>query len=75
MVAESVEDAVGWDEARGLADEGSAALFESEKYLVEGELRVEARDGFEFVECAAGVAEAAARDHGDADAGDACGGW
>ena len=75
MVAEGVEDAVGGYEARGLADEGCAALFESEKDLVEGELSVEAGDGFELVERPAGVAEAAARDHGDADAGDACGGW
>ena len=37
------------------------------------ELGVEARDGFELVECASGVAEGAARDHRDADAGDAVG--
>ncbi len=71
MVAEGIEDAVGGDEARGLSDEGDAALFEGEEDLVEGELGVEAGDGFELVECAAGVAEAAAGDHGDADAGDA----
>ena len=35
----------------------------------EGELGVEAGDGFELVECAAGVAEGAAGDHGDGDAG------
>ena len=75
VVAEGVEDAVGGDEVRGLADEGCAAFFEGEEELVEGELSVEAGDGFELVECAAGVAEAAAGDHGDADAGDACGRW
>ena len=72
MVAESVEDAVGGDEGRGLADEGCAAGFEGVEELREGELGVEAGDGFELVECATGVAQAAAGDHGDADARDTC---
>ena len=73
MVAEGVEDAVGGDEARGLADEGGAALTEDFGEAREGELGVEAGDGFELVERAAGVAEAAAGDHRDADAGDSGG--
>ena len=60
----------------GLADEGGSALFEGVGKLREVELGVEAGDGFELVERAAGVAEGAAADHGDADAGDAGGrGW
>ena len=73
VVAEGVEDAVGGDDGGGLADEGGSALFEGVAQLGEGELGVEAGDGFELVECAAGVAEGAAADHGDADAGDAGG--
>ena len=73
VVAEGVEDAVGGDDFRGLADEGGAAFFQGVDELREGELGVEAGDGFELVECAAGVAEGAAADHGDADAGDAGG--
>ena len=42
-----------------LADEGGAAFFECVEHLREGELGVEAGDGFEFVERSAGVAEAA----------------
>ena len=42
--------------------------------LGEGELGVEAGDGFELVESAAGVAEGAAADHGDDDSGDSFGG-
>ncbi len=75
VVAEGVEDAVGGDEVRGLADHGCAAFFEGKEELIECELRVEAGDGLELVECAAGVAEAAAGDHGDADTGDTCGCW
>ena len=71
VIAESVENAVGGDDAWGLADESCSALFESVEELSEIELGVEAGDGFELVECASGVAEGTARDHGDADAGDA----
>src|SRR5205823_2589477 len=39
----------------------------------EGELRVEAGNGLELVECASGVAETSSADHGDDDAGDAFG--
>jgi hypothetical protein len=73
VVAEGVEDAVGGDEAWGLADEGRTALAEDFGEALEGELGVEAGDGFELVQSAAGVAEAAAGDHGDADAGDSAG--
>ncbi len=41
--------------------------------VAEVELGVEAGDGFELVERAAGVTEGAAGDHGDADAGDSGG--
>ena len=74
VVAEGIEDAVGGDDFGGLADEGGAALFEDVAHLGERELGVEAGDGLELVECAAGVAEAAAADHGDDDAGDSFGG-
>ncbi len=49
VVAEGVEDAVGGDERGGLADEGGSAGLEGLEELVEGELSVEAGDGFEFV--------------------------
>ena len=71
VVAEGVEDAVGGDDRGGLADEGGAAFGKDVDELWEGELGVEAGDGFELVQGAAGVAEAASGDHGDADAGDA----
>ena len=76
VVTEGVEDAVRGDEARGLADEGGAALGGG---LLQSatmrELGIEAGDGFELVERAAGVTEGASGDHGDADAGDALAGW
>lgn len=74
VVAEAVEDAVGGDKRGGLADKGGAALAEDLLEAGEGELGVETGDGFELVQRAAGVAEAAAGDHGDADAGDSCDG-
>ncbi len=49
VVAQGVENAVGWDEFRSLADESGAAFFQSQEELVERELGVEAGDGFEFV--------------------------
>ena len=49
VVAEGVEDAVGGDEGGGLADEGGAALAEDLFEAGEGELGVEAGDGFELV--------------------------
>ena len=70
VVAEGVEDAVGGHDGGGLTDEGGAALLEDFAHLGERELGVEAGDGFEFVECASGVTEAAAADHGDDDSGD-----
>ncbi len=70
VVAQGVEEAVGGDEGGGLADEGRRRSGgEPGSKRGEGELRVEAGDGFELVERAAGVAERAAGDHGDADAG------
>ncbi len=74
VVAEGVENAVGGHEPGCLADERGSALAENLLEAGEGELGIEAGDGFELVECAAGVAEAAAGDHGDADAGYAVGG-
>ena len=71
VIAEAVEDAVGGDERGGLADEGGAAFAEDLLEAREGKLGVESGDRFELVERAAGVAEGAAGDHGDADAGDA----
>jgi len=75
VVAESIEDAVGGDETWSLSDEGCAAFFEGDEELIEGELSVEAGNGFEFVEGSAGVAEGAAGDHGNTNAGDAVGVW
>ena len=46
VVAEGVEDAVGGDEGGGLADEGGSALLEDFGESGEGELGVEAGDGF-----------------------------
>ncbi len=74
MVAERVQDAIGGDDGGGLADEGGAVLLENVAHLGEGELGIEAGDGLELVECAAGVAEAAAADHGDDDSRDSFGG-
>src|SRR6202011_3165756 len=64
-------DAVGGDEGGGLADEGGSAGLEGIEELLEGELGVEAGDGFEVVQGAAGVTERTTADHGHADAGDA----
>ena len=71
VVAEGVEDAVGGDEGGGLAGHGEVAVGEDAGEVLDGELGVEAGDGFELVEGASGVAEASAGDHGD---GEACGG-
>ena len=71
VVAEGVKDAVGGDDAWGLADEGGAAFLQGVGQLGEVELGVEAGNGFQLVEGAAGVTERAAADHGDTDAGDA----
>ena len=71
VVAHAVEDAVGGDEFWGLADEGGAAAAQDFFEAGHGELGVEAGDGFELVEGSSGVAEAAAGDHWDRDAGGA----
>ena len=67
VVAHGVEEAVGGGERRGLTDERGTGVAKDLAEADEGELGVEAGDGFEFVEGAAGVAEAATGDHGDAD--------
>jgi len=74
VVAEGVEDAVGGDDGRCLADESGAALSENVAHLRERELGIEAGDGFEFVQRAAGVTEAPPADHGDDDSWDSFGG-
>ena len=55
VVAEGVEDAVGGDEGGGLADERGPALAEDFGEALEGDLGVEAGDGFELVQGSAGV--------------------
>ncbi len=75
VIAQRIEDAVGGDDTRGLADERGARAAKRLGELLQVELRIEARNGFELVESAAGVAEGPAADHGDADAGNAGVGW
>jgi hypothetical protein len=67
VVSECIQDAVSGDDRRGLADEGRATSFENVAHLGKRELGIEAGDGFEFVQRAAGVAEAPPADHGDDD--------
>src|ERR1700676_1718980 len=70
-VAEGVDFFVGRGDFRGLANEAHTAFAENAEKFFEREIHVEARDGFEFVERAAGVAETAAADHGNSEP--ACG--
>ncbi len=49
VISKRVQDAVGGDEARGLADEAGTALAQNLLEASEGELGVEAGDGFELV--------------------------
>src|SRR6202142_3718996 len=62
-VAQGVELLIGGGDLRRLADQRAAALFEYPAKLGEREIYVEAGDGFELVERAAGVAEATPADH------------
>jgi len=68
VVAHGVEDAVGGDQLRRLADHSSVRFAQDLGHADEAELGVEAGDGFQFVERAAGVAEAASGDHWHGDA-------
>ena len=63
-VAESVEDAVGGDEIGGLADDGGSRVAEDGFEFRERKCSAEAGNGFELVECSAGVAKGAPADHG-----------
>lgn len=67
-VAEGVDFFVGWRDFGGLADKAHAAFTENTAKFFEGEIHVEAWNGFEFIERAAGVAEAAAADHRNGEA-------
>ena len=62
-VADAIEALVGGRQIGGLADDGAARLARHLAEQVEIGLRDIARNGIELVERAAGVAEAAARDH------------
>ena len=65
VVAQPVENAISGDEGGGLAGHSDVAFGEDAGEVGDGELGVEAGDGFKLVEGAAGVAEGAAGDHGD----------
>ena len=67
-IAKSVDFFVGRSDFRGLANKAHAAFAEHAVKLFERKIDVEAGDGFEFIERAAGVTEAAATDHGDGEA-------
>ena len=67
-VAKRVDFFVGRSDFRGLADEAHAAFLEHAAELFERKIYVEAGDGFEFIERAAGVTETAAADHGNGEA-------
>ena len=71
-IAQGVDFLVGRSDFRGLADQAHAAFAENVAEFLEREIDVEAGDGFELIERAAGVAEAAAADHrnGEAARGD-----
>src|SRR5215831_2576886 len=71
-VAQGVEFAVGGSEMVALADEGEPDLGELIAKFVDGEIGAEARNRFEFVQRAAGVAERASGHHGHHDTGRGC---
>ncbi len=62
-IAESVELLVGWGDFRCLANEGATASAEHAAEVHEREVDVEARNGLQLVERAAGVTESSAADH------------
>jgi len=64
-VTQGVDFLVSGGDFGSLADETEAALFEDAAEIGEREGSVKAGNGFKFVQGAAGVAEAAAADHGD----------
>ncbi len=68
-VAQGVELFIGGRDFGGLADQGAMSQRERAAEFCELQIYVEAGDGFQFVERAAGVAEAAAADHGHVEAG------
>ena len=63
-IAERVDFFVGRGDFRGLADEAHAAFAQNTDEFFERKIYVEAGDGFEFIECATSVAQAAAANHG-----------
>ena len=67
-IAERVELLVGGHDLRRLADHGAADLLQDGAELGHAEVDLEARDGLELVERAAGVAETAAAHHRDLEA-------
>ena len=67
-VAQGVDFFVGGSNFGGLTDEAHAAFAEHAVKILQGEIYVEAGDGFELVERAAGVAEATTADHGNGEA-------
>src|SRR6267143_1502787 len=62
-VTKRVDFLVGRSNLRGLPDQAHAAFAEDAAKCVQRQIHVEARNRFQFVERAAGVAEAAAADH------------
>src|SRR5205814_2178348 len=61
--AQCVKLSVGGRDLGSLADHGTAAGAQNPAKLSDREIYIEARDGFELVQRAAGVAESAAADH------------
>ncbi len=64
-IAQSVEFAVGGSDLGSLANHGAAAGSENAAKLGKRKVHVESGNGFQFVERAAGMSEAAAADHGN----------
>ena len=67
-VAQGVDFFVGGSDFGGLADQGHAAFAKDAAKIGQRQRGVESGDGFEFIEGAAGVAEAAAADHRNVEA-------
>src|ERR1700676_1855045 len=66
-IAERVDFFVSRRDFRSLANEAHTAFAENAEEFSEGEIHVKARNGFEFIERAASVAETASADHGNSE--------
>ena len=67
-IAQRVKLAIGGSDLCGLPNHGAAADFEHAAKFCHGKIHVEAGDGFQLVERAAGVSQTAPADHRNSDA-------